>query len=158
MRRRARNHSIAETRSALSPHQPMQDVNRVEEQAPIRLMRHTSLVLPSTQSCHFDNLYPTRRQRMNSWSGLHSLLNPNCPIHGRRALIEAYAMNKYLKMSQELNQALAEQERCKEMAKNNRWNRFLRKTWIYTRADCSLYIFSPKNRLRIRTLQVSICV
>jgi voltage-dependent calcium channel T type alpha-1G len=92
---------------------------------------------------------------MNSWSGLHSLLNPNCPIHGRKALVEAYAMNKYLKMSQELNQAIAEQERCETERKNNRWNQFIRKTWIHTRADCSLYLFSPKNKARIHCLRIT---
>lgn len=127
------------------------------EQIPIRLMRHTSLVLPSTQSQYKDEFRRDNqhRQRMNSWGGLHSLLNPNCPIHGRRALIEAYAMNKYLKMSQELHQALAEQERCKSERENSRWNRFIRKTWIHTRADCSLYLFSPKNKLRIRCLKIT---
>lgn len=123
MRRRARNYSISETRAgqndplmtstSLSPRRPSRDARRdlmekhFNEQIPIRLMRHTSLVLPSTQNQHQDEFHldkQTPRQRMNSWSGLHSLLNPNCPIHGRRALIEAYAMNKYLKMSQELNQ------------------------------------------------------
>lgn len=70
--------------------------SRLDETLPGRLMRHTSLVLPSTQSQPMDDMYleNQRRKRMNSWSGLHSLLNPNCPIHGRRALIEAYAMNK----------------------------------------------------------------
>jgi voltage-dependent calcium channel T type alpha-1G len=58
-------------------------------------------------------------------------------------------------MSHELNQALEEQERAKTERDNSRWNRFVRKTWIHTRADCSLYIFSPKNRLRIHCLRIT---
>lgn len=167
MRRRySRKHSINDSciRNAqlsvsndVSPLRASQGMSHFNEQTPIRLMRHTSLVLPSTQRRHQDDFrvggHP--RNRMNSWSGIHSLLNPNCPIHGRRALIEAYAMNKYFKMSQELHQALAEQERCKTEKDNSRWNRFLRKTWVHTRADSSLYIFSPKNKLRIHCLRIT---
>lgn len=39
-----------------------------------------------------------QRKRMNSWSGIQSLFNPQCSIHGHRALIEAYARDKYLQV------------------------------------------------------------
>lgn len=42
-----------------------------------------------------------QRQRQNSWdvrAGLHTLFDPNCPLHGTRALIEAYAREKYIKV------------------------------------------------------------
>ncbi|KAI6201313.1 Voltage-dependent calcium channel T type alpha-1 [Aphelenchoides besseyi] len=148
-------HSISPLRTIAEPRRDLFD-RHINERIPNRLMRHTSLVLPS-DSQFVDEIRPEnhQRQRMNSWSGLHSLLNPNCPIHGRRALIEAYAMNKYLKMSQELSQALAEQERSEVERTNSRWNRFIRKTWIHTRADCSLYIFSPKNKIRIQSLRIT---
>ncbi|KAI6214984.1 Voltage-dependent calcium channel T type alpha-1 [Aphelenchoides besseyi] len=148
-------HSISPLRTIHEPRRDLFD-RHINERIPNRLMRHTSLVLPS-DSQFVDEIRPEnhQRQRMNSWSGLHSLLNPNCPIHGRRALIEAYAMNKYLKMSQELSQALAEQERSEVERSNSRWNRFIRKTWIHTRADCSLYVFSPKNKIRIQSLRIT---
>lgn len=109
MRHRARNYSVSENRShneplitssSLSPRRASRDTRRdlmerhFNEQIPIRLMRHTSLVLPPIQSQYPDEfaLSHKHRQRMNSWSGLHSLLNPNCPIHGRRALIGEFSI------------------------------------------------------------------
>lgn len=37
-------------------------------------------------------------KRINSLSGLHTLFNPLCPIHGHRALIEAYTRDKFIKV------------------------------------------------------------
>ncbi|VDO22682.1 unnamed protein product [Haemonchus placei] len=54
------------------------------------LNRHTSLVLCG------QNGGPTHRQRIHSWSGLCQQFNPNCPIHGRRALLETYALTLHL--------------------------------------------------------------
>ncbi|CAD5216929.1 unnamed protein product [Bursaphelenchus okinawaensis] len=129
---------------------------QLQSDIPTRLMRHTSLVLPSHGRL-VDEIHPehVQRQRMNSWSGLHTLLNPACPIHGPRALIEAYAMNKYLRMSQDVNQALLEQERSESEKKKKWYIRLLQKTWIYTRADSSLFVFSPKNRARIFCLKLT---
>ncbi|CAD5222212.1 unnamed protein product [Bursaphelenchus xylophilus] len=128
----------------------------INNEIPSRLMRHTSLVLPSHGRL-VDEIHPehSQRQRMNSWSGLHTLLNPTCPIHGPRALIEAYAMNKYLKMSQELNKAMADQEKAESEKKKKWYMRLLRKSCIYTRADSSLFIFSPKNKIRIFCLKLT---
>jgi hypothetical protein len=41
-----------------------------------------------------------RQRRLNSWAfGTHSsLFNPQCPIHGHRALIEAYTREKLLQV------------------------------------------------------------
>lgn len=76
-------------------------------------------------------------------------------MHGRRALTEAYAMNKYVQMSAELNVALAEQERSEKERQNTRWQRFLRKTCVYTRADYSLYLFAPTNKTRITCMRIT---
>uniref|UniRef100_A0AC35G2Z4 Ion transport domain-containing protein n=1 Tax=Panagrolaimus sp. PS1159 TaxID=55785 RepID=A0AC35G2Z4_9BILA len=121
-----------------------------------RLNRHTSLVLPSAHRLMDDiNEHKATRQRLNSWGGLHSLFNPHCPIHGRRALIEAYTRDKLIKASQELQQALVEEEKRAEERKNTWARRILRKTCFYSRQDCALFIFSPKNRLRIQCLRLT---
>ncbi|VDM67305.1 unnamed protein product [Strongylus vulgaris] len=57
-----------------------------------RLNRHTSLVLCG------QNGGPTHRQRIHSWSGLCQHFNPQCPIHGRRALLETYAREKFIEV------------------------------------------------------------
>uniref|UniRef100_A0A1I8A0L3 Voltage-dependent T-type calcium channel subunit alpha n=1 Tax=Steinernema glaseri TaxID=37863 RepID=A0A1I8A0L3_9BILA len=123
-----------------------------------RLNRHTSLVLPT--SARYSEPYSndhsvTQRQRMNSWCGLHTFFNPHCPIHGRRALLEAYARDKFIEASQELQQVLAEEERRAEEMLNTKWRRLLRKTWVHTRSDYSLFLFSPTNRLRQRCLKLT---
>ena len=67
-------------------------------------------------------------------------------MHGRRALTEAYAMNKYIKMSEELSAALAEQERSEKERKNTRWNRFLRKTCVlHARRLFALFVCANKQ-------------
>ncbi|KAI1724609.1 ion transport protein [Ditylenchus destructor] len=126
-----------------------------------RLNRHASLVLPENEKTHLLDGRPRSmisggpdaRQRINSWCGLHgmhaSLFNPHCQLHGRRALIEAYARDKFIKASQELQQALAEERRKEEQRKNTKWRRFLRKTFIHSRSKCSLFIFSPTNSFRV---------
>lgn len=75
-----------------------------------RLNRHASLVLPENERTHLLDSRPRSmisggpdsRQRINSWCGLHgmhsSLFNPHCQLHGRRALIEAYARDKFIKV------------------------------------------------------------
>lgn len=42
-----------------------------------------------------------KRQRMNSWCGMYARFNPQCPIHGRQALIEAYARDKLIQVNYE---------------------------------------------------------
>lgn len=76
--------------------------------------RHTSLIISPTFVDRFSSRsFPRRsvaarelekenfneRKRINSWGGIQSLFNPHCPIHGHRALIEAYARDKYLKVN-----------------------------------------------------------
>lgn len=39
-----------------------------------------------------------KSKRINSCSGLHTLFNPLCPIHGHRALIETYTRDKFIKV------------------------------------------------------------
>uniref|UniRef100_A0A7I4Z6U7 Voltage-dependent T-type calcium channel subunit alpha n=1 Tax=Haemonchus contortus TaxID=6289 RepID=A0A7I4Z6U7_HAECO len=113
------------------------------------LNRHTSLVLCG------QNGGPTHRQRIHSWSGLCQQFNPNCPIHGRRALLETYAREKFIEASQELKQALAEEERRNEQKQNTCFRKFLRKTCLYKKAEYSLFCFGPKNPFRIRCLQLT---
>uniref|UniRef100_A0A914C966 Voltage-dependent T-type calcium channel subunit alpha n=1 Tax=Acrobeloides nanus TaxID=290746 RepID=A0A914C966_9BILA len=121
--------------------------------------RHQSLMNPARgMSGEMHPALLRQRQRQNSWdvrAGLHTLFDPNCPLHGTRALIEAYAREKYIKASQELEQALAEEEKREEERNNTRWRRFLSKTCFYSRADYSLFLFGPKNRLRILCLRLT---
>ncbi|CAL2050633.1 unnamed protein product [Caenorhabditis brenneri] len=114
-----------------------------------RLNRHASLVLPVA------NGVPYRRQRVHSWSGLCHHFNPNCPVHGRRALIETYAREKFLEASQELKQALAEEERRNEAKQNTFVRKLLKKTCLHNRTEFSLFLLGPKNSLRIRCLQTT---
>ncbi|VDK53449.1 unnamed protein product [Anisakis simplex] len=128
-----------------------------------RLNRHTSLVLPrlsassvgSTGYEYCAGLRGASRQRMNSWCGLHAMFNPYCPVHGRQALIEAYARDKFIQASQELQKAIAEEERREEKRQNSAWRRLYRKTCMYRRADYSLYVFSTKNGIRLRCLKLT---
>lgn len=128
-----------------SPMQP----NDYGDKTSKRLNRHTSLVLCG------QNGGPTHRQRIHSWSGLCQHFNPHCPIHGRRALLETYAREKFIEASQELKQALAEEERRNEQKQNTCFRRFLRKTCLYKKAEYSLFCFGPKNPFRIRCLQLT---
>ncbi|PIO71443.1 hypothetical protein TELCIR_06661 [Teladorsagia circumcincta] len=52
--------------------------------------------------------------------------------------------------SQELKQALAEEERRNEQKQNTCFRKFLRKTCLYQKAEYSLFCFGPKNPFRIR--------
>ncbi|VDP56241.1 unnamed protein product, partial [Heligmosomoides polygyrus] len=54
--------------------------------------------------------------------------------------------------SQELKQALAEEERRNEQKQNTCFRRFLRKTCLYKEAEYSLFCFGPKNPFRIRRI------
>ncbi|CTQ87048.1 Voltage-dependent T-type calcium channel subunit alpha [Caenorhabditis elegans] len=114
-----------------------------------RLNRHASLVLPVA------NGVPYRRQRVHSWSGLCHHFNPNCPVHGRRALIETYAREKFLEASQELKQALAEEEKRNEAKQNTFVRKLLKKTCLHNRTEFSLFLMGPKNPLRIKCLQTT---
>ncbi|CAJ0608714.1 unnamed protein product [Cylicocyclus nassatus] len=127
-----------------SPKQPNEYRDRSK-----RLNRHTSLVICG------QNGGPTHRQRIHSWSGLCQHFNPQCPIHGRRALLETYAREKFIEASQELKQALAEEERRNEQKQNTCLRRFIRKTCLYKKAEYSLFCFGPKNPFRIRCLQLT---
>ncbi|VDM64230.1 unnamed protein product [Angiostrongylus costaricensis] len=114
-----------------------------------RLNRHTSLVL-----CDQNGGAP-HRQRIHSWSGLCPHFNPHCPIHGRRALLETYAREKFIEASQELKRALAEEERLNEQKQNAWFRKFFRKTCLYEKTEHSLFCFGPKNPFRIRCLQLT---
>jgi hypothetical protein len=96
---------------------------------------------------------------MHSWSGSRhtssaSSFNPYCRVHGRRALLEAYACDKFIKASEELRLALDSEQRRAVERYNTRWRRLLRQSFIYTRHDYSIYLFSPKNNLRINCLNL----
>ncbi|GMT06678.1 hypothetical protein PENTCL1PPCAC_28852, partial [Pristionchus entomophagus] len=117
-----------------------------------RLNRHKSLFLPAGSRSPMG--LPTR-QRLHSWGGVHVHFNPHCPVHGRKALIETYAKEKYLQASQELKQAMAEEEKIAEKKNNAIWRRVLRKTCLNGRADYALFVFSPKNWLRIQCLKIT---
>uniref|UniRef100_A0A0N4ZXQ4 Ion_trans domain-containing protein n=1 Tax=Parastrongyloides trichosuri TaxID=131310 RepID=A0A0N4ZXQ4_PARTI len=95
------------------------------------------------------------RPRTSSWCGIHTLFNPHCPIHGRRALIEAYARDKLIQASQELQQVLVEEERKAEERKNTFCRKLYIKTCLYRRKDYSLYLFSTKNKLRMNCLRLT---
>ncbi|CEF71384.1 Voltage-dependent calcium channel, T-type, alpha-1 subunit family and Ion transport domain and Voltage-dependent channel, four helix bundle domain-containing protein [Strongyloides ratti] len=95
------------------------------------------------------------RLRTNSWCGIQTLFNPQCPIHSRRALIEAYARDKLIQASQELQQVLVEEERKAEERKNTFCRKLFTKTCLYKRKDYSLFLFSTKNKLRISCLKLT---
>uniref|UniRef100_A0A0N5BQ40 Voltage-dependent T-type calcium channel subunit alpha n=1 Tax=Strongyloides papillosus TaxID=174720 RepID=A0A0N5BQ40_STREA len=95
------------------------------------------------------------RPRTSSWCGIHTLFNPQCPIHSRRALIEAYARDKLIQASQELQQVLVEEERKAEERKNTFCRKIYTKTCLYKRKDHSLFLFSTKNKLRINCLRLT---
>ncbi|MFH4977937.1 hypothetical protein AB6A40_004646 [Gnathostoma spinigerum] len=120
-----------------------------------RLNRHASLVLP--RLTRYDANYPFRceRDRINSWCGLRTAFNPYCPVHGRQALIEAYARDKFIQASQELQKAIAEEERLKEQRENSKWRKLWRRTCFHRRSEYSLYIFGPKSVIRMRCLQLT---
>ncbi|KJH40782.1 transporter, cation channel family protein [Dictyocaulus viviparus] len=102
-----------------------------------------------------ENGGPAHRQRIHSWSGLCQHFNPHCPTHGRRALLEAYAREKFLEASHELEQALAEEERRTEQKENTCFRKLLRKTCLHRKTEYSLFCFGPKNSFRIRCLQLT---
>lgn len=58
-------------------------------------------------------------------------------------------------MSQELSSAMAEQEREEEQRSRRCWARWARRTFLHTKADCSLFLFSPKNPVRIFCLRLT---
>ncbi|VDK72768.1 unnamed protein product [Litomosoides sigmodontis] len=120
-----------------------------------RLDRHTSLTLP--QLVPYVDSYSSGevRQRMNSWCGMQTRLNPICSIGGRQAVIEALGRDRLLKANEELEIAIQQEERLKSEWQNTKFMRLLRKTCFYTRADYSLYIFSSRNRIRIKCLQLT---
>ncbi|CAJ0564538.1 unnamed protein product, partial [Mesorhabditis spiculigera] len=99
---------------------------------------------------------PRGRQRLHSWGGLNQpLFNPNCPVHGRRALIEEYAREKFIQASQELKLALAEEERREEERENTVCRKLMKKTCFYTRSDYALFCLGPKNPVRISCLRLT---
>uniref|UniRef100_A0A1I7VI90 Ion_trans domain-containing protein n=1 Tax=Loa loa TaxID=7209 RepID=A0A1I7VI90_LOALO len=120
-----------------------------------RLDRHTSLILPQMIP-YFDPYSNAEvRQRMNSWCGMQTKLNPFRSIDSRQAVIEAYTRDRLIKANEELQAAIEQDERCKREWQNTKLMRLLRKTCFYKRADYSLYIFSSKNRIRIKCLQLT---
>lgn len=56
----------------------------------------------------------------------------------------------FLQANKELEIAIEQEERLKREWQNIKFMRLLRKTCFYKRADYSLYIFSPKNQIRIK--------
>nr|pir hypothetical protein C54D2.5 - Caenorhabditis elegans [Caenorhabditis elegans] len=72
------------------------------------------------------NGVPYRRQRVHSW-----------------------------KASQELKQALAEEEKRNEAKQNTFVRKLLKKTCLHNRTEFSLFLMGPKNPLRIKCLQTT---
>uniref|UniRef100_A0AC35U739 Sodium channel protein n=1 Tax=Rhabditophanes sp. KR3021 TaxID=114890 RepID=A0AC35U739_9BILA len=92
---------------------------------------------------------------MNSWCGLHTLFDPHCPVHGRKAIIETFARQKFIKASLDLKQILDEAKREKEEKENTAWRKFYTRTWFFKREEHSLYLFSPENKLRMNCLRLT---
>uniref|UniRef100_A0A915Q054 Ion transport domain-containing protein n=1 Tax=Setaria digitata TaxID=48799 RepID=A0A915Q054_9BILA len=143
---------LARRTGSLNRHHPLANINTSHN---FKLDRHTSLILPQMVPCL--DLYSSRevRQRMNSWCGMQTRLNPLRSIDGRQALIEAYTRDKLIEANEELQIAIEEEERRKRERQNTKLMRLFRKTCFYKRADYSLYIFSSKNRIRIKCLQLT---
>ena len=70
-------------------------------------------------------------------------------------MIESYAREKFLEASQELKQALAEEEKKNEKKQNTLVRKLFRKTCLANRTNYSLFVFSPKNLFRIKCLQLT---
>ncbi|VDN07448.1 unnamed protein product [Thelazia callipaeda] len=118
--------------------------------------RHTLLILPQmVQNLDSHSSSCNARQRMHSWCGMHSTFNLLCPIYSHQAVLEAYARDKLIKASQELQMVFEEKERRKKARENSLWMRLIKKTCFHRRADHSLYIFDPKNQIRIKCLQLT---
>ncbi|MCP9265401.1 Voltage-dependent T-type calcium channel subunit alpha-1I [Dirofilaria immitis] len=121
----------------------------------LRLYRHTSLILPQMVSCFDPYSHGRVRQRMNSWCGMQTRLSQFHSQDSRQAIIEAYTRDKLIEANEELQIAIEEEERRKRERQNTKFMRLLRKTCFYKRADYSLYIFSSKNQIRIKCLQLT---
>uniref|UniRef100_A0A915MCL9 Ion transport domain-containing protein n=4 Tax=Meloidogyne TaxID=189290 RepID=A0A915MCL9_MELJA len=138
-RRKSRQFSISVDNKDLMDVRQQQRRRR-ESYAPGRRLtwqRHSSLSVP--RGPHFDGMQQLlinprnihqpveqsqsegERPRLASWSNsqfnsshslnVHSsLFDPQCPLHGHRAILEAYTREKYLKASEELQHALAEEQ------------------------------------------------
>uniref|UniRef100_A0A7E4V1W1 Voltage-dependent T-type calcium channel subunit alpha n=1 Tax=Panagrellus redivivus TaxID=6233 RepID=A0A7E4V1W1_PANRE len=121
-----------------------------------RVNRHTSLVLPGSQRLIDDKTTERfNRQRLNSWGGVNSLFHPQCPIHGREALVRTFTRERYNQAQLECKQAEDDLERQEQIRQNALGRRILRLTCFYSRHDYSLFLFSPKNKLRIQCLRLT---
>ncbi|WKY15980.1 hypothetical protein Q1695_001004 [Nippostrongylus brasiliensis] len=69
--------------------------------------------------------------------------------------LDTYPYDDIEQASQELKQALAEEERRNEQKQNTWFRKFLRKTCLFKKAEYSLFCFGPKNPFRIRCLQLT---
>ncbi|KAL3103108.1 hypothetical protein niasHS_002294 [Heterodera schachtii] len=99
------------------------------------------------------------RPRLMSWSHFgcvhSSLFDPQCPVHGHHALLEAYAREKFMKANEELQQTLEEEKRRAEKRKNIWWRRLVRKSFLHSRAEFSLFLLPRGNSLRERCLRLT---
>ena len=87
----------------------------------INLLNSSPITAITSIPCRLSPNQKTR-PRLMSWShfgSVHSsLFDPQCAVHGHRALLETYAREKFLKASEELQQALAEEQRRAERRRN----------------------------------------
>ncbi|PAV82025.1 hypothetical protein WR25_22237 [Diploscapter pachys] len=102
-----------------------------------KLHRHTSLTLPTQNG----SVGRKPRERTHSWSGVGHIFNENCPIHNKRTLIEIYAREQLAKAGEELKQALAEEERKKELKQNTLFITLTQKKWF----DYTILLFIGIN-------------
>uniref|UniRef100_A0A914L220 Ion transport domain-containing protein n=1 Tax=Meloidogyne incognita TaxID=6306 RepID=A0A914L220_MELIC len=176
-RRKSRQFSISVDNKDLMDVRQQQRRRR-ESYAPGRRLtwqRHSSLSVP--RGPHLDGMQQLlinpknihqpveqsqsegERPRLSSWSNsqfnsshslnVHSsLFDPQCPLHGHRAILEAYTREKYLKASEELQHALAEEQDRVQQKRNIWWRRLFRKTFLYKRSDHSLFLLSRNNIIR----------
>ncbi|CAK5074678.1 unnamed protein product [Meloidogyne enterolobii] len=146
-RRKSRQFSISVDNKDLMDVRQQQRRRR-ESYAPGRRLtwqRHSSLSVP--RGPHLDGMH----QQFNSSHSLNvhsSLFDPQCPLHGHRAILEAYTREKYLKASEELQHALAEEQDRVQQKRNIWWRRLFRKTFLYKRSDHSLFLLSRNNIIR----------
>ncbi|KAL3983186.1 Ion transport family protein [Acanthocheilonema viteae] len=143
---------LARRTGSFNRHHPLRTIN---PNLNFRLDRHTSLILPQ-MAPKFESYSSSEvRQRMNSWCGMQTRLNPFRSIGGQQAVIEAYTRDRLIEANEELQIAIEQEERRKRERQNTKLMQLLKKTCFYKRADYSLYIFSSKNRIRIKCLQLT---
>uniref|UniRef100_A0A915K0X9 Ion transport domain-containing protein n=1 Tax=Romanomermis culicivorax TaxID=13658 RepID=A0A915K0X9_ROMCU len=123
------------------------------------VFRQASLCLPaeteqsSSQMCQMSNqLYQNAmfRNRLNSWAGRYygkrAGFNPYCRVHGRKAMLEAYAKT-FMQAKQQL---VEEAKQLEKKTLSGLFRNWYNTSWFGHHGDYSLYLFSSKNKFRQR--------